>query len=47
MGDRCLVLLNNFKNKNFNSNNFLNTNNLSILETVEEIERNDKYILNN
>ena len=45
MGDRCLVLLNDFKNKKFNSNNFLNTSNLSILETVEIIEKEEKYIL--
>lgn len=45
MGDRCLVLLNNFKNKNFNSSNILNTNNLSILETVEMIESQEKYFL--
>ncbi|MBR6690412.1 MAG: AAA family ATPase [Bacilli bacterium] len=45
MGDRCLVLLNAFKNKKFNSNNFLNTHDLSVLEVVEEIEKEEKYIL--
>ena len=45
MGDRCLVLLNDFKSKKFNSNNFLDTSNLSISETVEIIEKEEKYIL--
>lgn len=45
MGNRCLVLLNDFKNKKFNSDNFLNTSNLSVLETVEIIEKEEKYIL--
>ena len=45
MGNRCLILLNNFKNKNFDSTNLLNTHNLSILEVVDEIEKEDKYIL--
>lgn len=45
MGDRCLVLLNDFKNKKFNSNNFLNTSSLSVLETVDIIEKEEKYIL--
>jgi len=44
MGDRCLTLLNKFKNKNFNSDNFLNTHGLSILETVNMIEE-EKYYL--
>ena len=45
MGNRCLILLNNFKNKNFDSTNLLHTHNLSILEVVDEIEKEDKYIL--
>lgn len=45
MGERCLILLNSFKNKNFDSNNFLNIQNLSILETVELIEKEEKYFL--
>ena len=38
MGERCLTLLNDFKNKNYNKNNFLDTSNLSVNETLEEIE---------
>lgn len=45
MKERCIVLLNNFKNKNYNANNILDTSNLTIDETVELIENNDKFIL--
>ena len=45
MGERCLTLLNNFKNKNFNKNNFLDTSNLSVDETLEEIEKDNKYFI--
>lgn len=45
MGERCLTLLNNFKNKNFNKNNFLDTSNLSVDETLEEIEEGNKYFI--
>jgi len=45
MGERCLTLLNNFKNKNFNKNNFLDTSNLSVNETLEEIEKDNKYFI--
>lgn len=45
MGERCLTLLNNFKNKNYNKNNFLDTSNLSVNETLEEIEEDNKYYI--
>lgn len=45
MGERCLTLLNNFKNKNYNKNNFLDTSNLSVNETLEEIEKDNKYFI--
>ena len=45
MGERCLTLLNNFKNKNYNKNNFLDTSNLSVDETLEEIEKDNKYFI--
>ena len=45
MGERCLTLLNNFKNKNYNKNNFLDTSNLSVNETLEEIEEDNKYFI--
>ena len=45
MKDRCLVLLNNFKNQKYDNNNILYTDNLNIEETITEIENNKKYIL--
>ena len=45
MKDRCIVLLNNFKNKNYNLNNILETSNLSVNETFNIIENDDRFIL--
>lgn len=45
MKDRCIVLLNKFKDRNYNSKNILNTTNLSINETVMIIENNNNFIL--
>lgn len=45
MKERCIILLNNFKNRNYNSNNILDTTHLSINETVDIIESNDKFNL--
>ena len=45
MKDRCITLLNNFKNKNYNVQNILDTTNLSVDETINIIENNDKFIL--
>jgi cytidylate kinase len=45
MKERCIILLNNFLNKNYPENNKLFTQNLSIEDTVNEIINNDKYII--
>lgn len=45
MKNRCIVLLNSFKNKNYNSNNILDSSNLSIDETTTVIENEDRFIL--
>ena len=45
MKERCLILLNNFKNYNYNENNIINTSNLSVEETVEIIENNNRFNL--
>ena len=45
MNDRCLVLLNDFKNYNYNSKNILDTSNLSINETVNVIENDNRFII--
>ena len=43
MNERCIVLLNNFKNHNFGRDYFLDSSNLSVEETLREIENNDKF----
>lgn len=43
MKERCVVLLNNFKKHNFNSENILDTSNLSVDETLAIIEENNKF----
>lgn len=43
MKERCLVLLNNFKNKKYDKKYYLDTSNLTIDETVNTIEKSDEY----
>lgn len=45
MNERCIVLLNNFKNTNYEKDYFLDTTNLSIEETVNIIENNDRFLI--
>ena len=45
MKERCIVLLNSFKSKNYNSNNILDTTNLSIEETLNTIINDTRFIL--
>ena len=45
MKERCITLLNNFKNRNYNINNILDTTYLSIEETVILIQNNNNFIL--
>lgn len=45
MKDRCITLLNSFKNKNYDIINILDTTNLSIDETIHIIENNNNFIL--
>ena len=45
MRERCLTLLNNFKKRNYNSNNILDTTNLSIEQTANIIENQNQFIL--
>ena len=45
MKERCIVLLNNFKNKNYNKQNILDTSNLTVNETVDIIEKDNRFIL--
>lgn len=43
MGERCIVLLNSFKNKGYNVKNMLETSNLSVEETVNIILGEDRF----
>ena len=45
MGERCLVLLNQLRNQNYDQENILDTTNLSVEETVKEILEDDRFIL--
>lgn len=45
MKERCIALLNNFKNKNHDRKNLLDTTNLSIDETINIIENDNRFIL--
>lgn len=45
MKERCVILLNNFKNYNFEKRYFLDTTNTKIAETVEEIEKNKNFLI--
>ena len=45
MNERCITLLNSFKNKNFNPENLLDTSSLSIEQTVNFIENDNKFII--
>ena len=45
MGQRCLTLLNSFKNRNYNSRNILDTSNLSVNETVDIIKNDIKFVI--
>lgn len=45
MNERCVVLLNSFKNKYSNCENVLYTDKLTIDETVYKIENSNKYII--
>ena len=45
MNERCLVLLNSFKNKDFNKNNILDTTNLTVAETVNIINTKDNFFI--
>ena len=43
MKERCIILLNNFKEDNYDDKYYLDTSKLSIEESVKEIEENNKY----
>ena len=45
MGERCLVLLDNFKKHNYESKYILNTDNKDVDECVRDILDNDRYLV--
>ena len=45
MGQRCLTLLNSFKNRNYNSKNILDTSSLSVNKTVDIIKNDIKFAI--
>ena len=45
MKERCITLLNSFKNDDYNKENILNTSNLSIEETIKIIENDNRFII--
>ena len=45
MKERCIILLNSFKSKNYNPKNILDTTNLSVDETVDTIQNDNKFNL--
>ena len=45
MTERCITLLNNFKNYNYNEQYILDTSNFTVNEAVDIIENDNKFIL--
>lgn len=45
MNERCLILLDSFKNKDYNQANILDTTNLSIKDTVNIINSDNRFII--
>lgn len=45
MNQRCLILLNSFKNKDYKQDNILDTTNLSIEDTVNIINTDNRFIM--
>lgn len=45
MNERCITLLNSFKNNNYDKRNILDTSSLKVSETVDIIENDDKFIV--
>ena len=45
MHERCITLLNSFKNINYNKQNILDTSSFTVNETIDIIEKNNQFIL--
>lgn len=45
MNERCIILLNSFKNNNYNQQNILDTSNITVNEAFDIIEDDNRFIL--
>ena len=45
MKERCIILLNSFKEKNYNNNNIIDTSHISVDDVVNIIEKEDRFII--
>lgn len=45
MKERCIVLLNNFRNNGFSANNMLDTSNMSVDKVVEIVENEERFFV--
>lgn len=45
MKDRCVILLNRFRDRNYNKNNILDTSNLTVEDSVNIILNDDRFVL--
>ena len=45
MKERCIVLLNEFKNHNYDSKYIIDTSNISISDTINTIENEDRFMI--
>ena len=45
MKERCIVLLNSFKDKNFDKKYLLDTTNLSVNNVVENVENEERFLI--
>ena len=45
MKDRCITLLNSFKNRNYNPNNIIDTSNISVSDIIDIIEKEDRFLV--
>ena len=45
MKERCIVLLNSFRNHNYNKNNIFDTSNLSVDDSVDTIMNDNRFVL--
>ena len=45
MKERCTILLNKFKNYNYDSKYIIDTSNISIKDTIDTIEKEDRFLM--